>query len=181
MSDGCNDLSFNWKRVLIFLVSQFILALNVLFVNWWNFSINCLYDVSFSGENDISSKITDLETSNRLGIINYSVSTLSFRLNVLIKLSINFIGWLAAINFLLIRSNSSLKFEVIFFARYNTGLMMLLLYFFGILASRRTESFIYKKVFLYTLVYIMPSFPIISVSKNLLGLFSTANLIPGWN
>ena len=76
------------------MVSQLILTSDVLFVSWWNIFINCLYDVSFLGQKDISNKITDLTTSNRLGgTIYFSVSTLlSFCLNVLIKLSVNFIG-----------------------------------------------------------------------------------------
>ena len=76
------------------MVSQLILTSNVLFVSCWNIFINSLDDVSFLGQKDISNKITDLTTSNRLGGTIYSsVSTLlSFCLNVLIKLSVNFIG-----------------------------------------------------------------------------------------
>ena len=76
------------------MVSQLILTSNVLFVSCWNIFINSLDDVSVLGQKDISNKITDLTTSNRLGGTIYSsVSTLlSFCLNVLIKLSVNFIG-----------------------------------------------------------------------------------------
>ena len=79
-------------------------------------------DVSFLGQKDTSNKITDLGTSNRLGgTIHSSVSTLlSFCVNVLITLSINCIGLLAAVNLLLIRGNSLLKSEVIFLAWCNS-------------------------------------------------------------
>ena len=90
----CKDLSFNWKRVPIFLVRQLILTSNVLFINWWNFFINWLDNVSFLEQKGISNKITNLRTSNRLsGILYSSVPTLLyFGLNVLITLSINIIG-----------------------------------------------------------------------------------------
>ena len=52
-------------------------------------------------------------------------------------------------NFLLIRSNSSLKFDAIFFAPFNSVLIMFFLYLFGILDSQETGSFV---IVLYILI-----------------------------
>ena len=83
-------------------------------------------------------------------------------------------------NLLLLKSNSLLKCKEVLFLHWKYVLIMFLLYLYGTLESQGTGRF---SIFLYNLVYtrvsrkIMPSFSIISVSANLLGLLSAVNLI----
>ena len=84
---GCNNLSFKWTRVLIFLVNHFILISNLWLVKRLNFLINCLDAISFFTQKGISIKITGFGISKKFCGIQHSSSFLfSFSINVLITL-----------------------------------------------------------------------------------------------